>query len=936
MGKFSYFIFILWISCLMVSALILFLNGFFLTRISQMERSNCTSSNNLEISDIKKLLQNPEIAGEICWESRKRVVLLVVDALKYEFLDWQNDITNSYYQNKIPIVHDMLNKFPNHSRLYKSIADPPTTTMQRIKAITTGTLPTFIDVSSNFASDKVDEDNLIDQVTQKGVILMGDDTWINLFPGKYLRQFPAHSFNTRDLDTVDREVRNRIFFELQKKDWSLLIAHNLGVDHCGHKHGPNHPEMTRKLNEINVLIKEIINALDDQTVLFVIGDHGMTNSGDHGGDSDDEIETAMFIYSKSPLQDANDEHEPRVLNQIDIVPTLASILGIPIPFSNIGSVILDALPSLSKTSDMWYCVHALWKNVYQTKKYIDTYSAGSYLFSDEKLQELEQMYRGLLQQVPKINDQKTLKNFVKHANEYLKILRASCTEIWVQFDSGLMFKGLFLMFCTLFFTYILINQLPEISMIKIFDLLFFRVIIFICIALSIVYIFYVMQIIVNFSNTFSFISGVILLFFLVILVIKNRYIIMTTWYNNFQSKKLNYIVQITLFLVIVGLFSNSYIIEENKILSFLLITQVWLLIYYNIKQYNTNNNHDKRNRKSFNNISRISNKHRTLLIVCGIIICVAVRLSSYYWRCREEQNRELCGSHILGKTGSITSDSLERILLTMSLVSLALYITTVRIWLRNCGNLSGFSLNITVARYCPVLTVVCIGSYWVLSRLSTSQQIKFTLEYQMNAIPGIAYFFIIISIFILFFRPLGIFFLKQNHQSFAVYEDENVVPKLFDIVKSLLNTNKNENSNNTPIIYGLGTVYSAAFISLSVFVTLLDALLLGCFQAPSIFLMCITCIALLIIISMERYHNANNLKELLQIPNSAVFCWFLIAEYFFYGTGHQPTFSTIQWDAALVGTNGQFYKNILPTILIVLLQDIQIHFWVILSLTQDH
>lgn len=58
------------------------------------------------------------------------------------------------------------------------------------------------------------------------------------------------------------------------------------------------------------------------------------------------------------------------------------------------------------------------------------------------------------------------------------------------------------------------------------------------------------------------------------------------------------------------------------------------------------------------------------------------------------------------------------------------------------------------------------------------------------------------------------------------------------------------------------------------------------------------------------------IEELLQIPNSAVFCWFLIAEYFFYGTGHQPTFSTIQWDAALVGTNGQFYKNILPTILI--------------------
>lgn len=58
------------------------------------------------------------------------------------------------------------------------------------------------------------------------------------------------------------------------------------------------------------------------------------------------------------------------------------------------------------------------------------------------------------------------------------------------------------------------------------------------------------------------------------------------------------------------------------------------------------------------------------------------------------------------------------------------------------------------------------------------------------------------------------------------------------------------------------------------------------------------------------------IAELLQIPNSAIICWFLIAEYFFYGTGHQPTFSTIQWDAALVGTHGFFYTNIVPTILI--------------------
>ncbi|XP_074096564.1 phosphatidylinositol glycan anchor biosynthesis class O [Cotesia typhae] len=923
----SSFKFIICISYLMVTGLILFLNGFFLTRMSQVERSNCTSGQNLENYNIETLLEDPERAGEVCSEFGRRVVLLVVDALKYEFLDWQDNITNPYYQNKIPAVHHLLNKYPTNSRLYKSIVDPPTTTMQRIKAITTGTLPTFIDVSSNFASEEVDEDNLIHQIGEKGVVFMGDDTWTNLFPGKYLRQFPAHSFNIRDLDTVDREVRSRIFFELQKNDWSLLIAHNLGVDHCGHKHGPNHPEMTRKLNEINELINEIISAIDNHTIFFVIGDHGMTDTGDHGGDSDNEIEAGLFIYSKSPLQNPIEGQSRKTINQIDIVPTLALILGIPIPFSNIGSLISDALPVVSKTSDVSHTLHALWRNVYQTKKYIDTYSANSFLFAEQTLQELDQHYQNLFQQVSKVNNnQEALKKFAQVAYKYLKILRDSCIEIWVQFEWDLMFKGLFLMISTLFFSYTIINQLPKNDIIETFDRLFIRIIITNCIALVIVYVLYTLQLIINFGNTFFFFSGVIFQIFLAIMVIRNWSIKLKTWNNNSKNNKLNNSVGIILILIILGLFSNSYVIEENKILSFLLITQVWLSIHFIIKKDNVNNNFnnncDRKYRKCIINSSEIPYKHKVLLIVCGIIICLAVRLSSYYWRCREEQNRELCGSFILGKTGSITSNKLERILIMISLVSLGLYIFIVKMWLRNCGNLSGFSLNIIVARKCPVLTACLIVSYWVLERLPTYDQIKSNSEFEIKALAIIAiiiYFCIVISISILFIQPLGIFFLEQNQRTLTVYKNENVIPKVFNKVKKLFYSNRNnddDDDDNTPIVYGLGTVYSAAFICLSVFIMLLDALLLGRFLAPSIFLMFITCTAVLVIIGMERHQNATNFTELLQIPNSAIICWFLIAEYFFYGTGHQPTFSTIQWDAALVGTHGFFYTNIVPTILI--------------------
>lgn len=39
--------------------------------------------------------------------------------------------------------------------------------------------------------------------------------------------------------------------------------------------------------------------MDDETTLLVIGDHGMTITGDHGGDSYDETNALLFAHMKS-------------------------------------------------------------------------------------------------------------------------------------------------------------------------------------------------------------------------------------------------------------------------------------------------------------------------------------------------------------------------------------------------------------------------------------------------------------------------------------------------------------------------------------------------------------------------------------------------------------------------------------------------------------
>jgi GPI ethanolamine phosphate transferase 3 subunit O len=226
-----------------------------------------------------------------------------------------------------------------------------------LKGLTTGTLPTFIDAGSNFAGTAIDEDNLIEQLYNHGkkVVHLGDDTWHSLFPEYFEPNLtrPYDSFNVWDLHTVDNGVNEHLFPLLEPRmegKWDVIIGHYLGVDHAGHRYGPDHPAMTEKLRQMEDVFRRMIEALDDETLLVVMGDHGMDVKGDHGGESDDEVEAALWMYSKRDVFGRSDAAfvEPpanakvRPVGQIDLVPTLALLLGLPVPFNNLGRPIEEA------------------------------------------------------------------------------------------------------------------------------------------------------------------------------------------------------------------------------------------------------------------------------------------------------------------------------------------------------------------------------------------------------------------------------------------------------------------------------------------------------------------------------------------------------------------------------------------------------------------
>ncbi|TGZ65993.1 hypothetical protein CRM22_005585 [Opisthorchis felineus] len=374
-----------------------------------------------------------------------RLIVLLVDGLAFDFVRKESSTYTDNIVGHMSTVNQLL-RTPN-ARLLHFLADPPTTTLQRLKGLVTGSMPTFVDAGSNFGSSELKEDNLIYQWTQakKRVRFVGDDTWMGLFPNSFHEAHPCPSFNVKDLDTVDQVVVSYVSSALNNSsDWEVLIGHMLGVDHCGHTYGPAHPEMRRKLREVDQFVRAIISKLNENDLLVVLGDHGMTASGDHGGDSSAELDAALFVYSPRGFNSAGEQrfgNGTARIDQIDLVPTLAMLTGIPIPYSSLGVCVKELL---SPDLDLRQC---LLVNFVQLIDYTLTYCREIGPFPMES--ELKQFFANMtvLDRYDILAASQTIdSDTMEHL---LRKLQQAFRQHWTRFDLQKMWTGLCVMFSAL-------------------------------------------------------------------------------------------------------------------------------------------------------------------------------------------------------------------------------------------------------------------------------------------------------------------------------------------------------------------------------------------------------------------------------------------------------------------------------------------------------
>ncbi|XP_076014175.1 GPI ethanolamine phosphate transferase 1 [Genypterus blacodes] len=213
----------------------------------------------------------------------------------------------------------------------------------------------------------------------------------------YTFTYPAEEedFASTDASRLDSWVFTQVksFFQSAKtnsslrsslrEDQNIFFLHLLGIDTNGHAHRPMSQEYLDNIALVDSGVAEMVAMVeeffdnDGRTAYVFTADHGMTNWGSHGAGLPSEtltplvvwgagVQTAQMVtgaqpYSDGFLQDWKLEHLLRVdVNQADIAPLMASLIGVPIPVNSVG-----VLPLLYLNNSDQFKAESMYTNAIQ-------------------------------------------------------------------------------------------------------------------------------------------------------------------------------------------------------------------------------------------------------------------------------------------------------------------------------------------------------------------------------------------------------------------------------------------------------------------------------------------------------------------------------------------------------------------------------------------
>ncbi|MFN3928760.1 MAG: alkaline phosphatase family protein, partial [Thermoflexus sp.] len=198
-------------------------------------------------------------------------------------------------------------------------------------------------VTTNWFKGPVRVDSIFREARAAGARPIGTGTggWVELF-GPWFESFEVPDVPLsapEDVNRLDEVILERGLTLLQDPSARLVLIYFAGPDEYGHAFGgasPAYREIVRRTDE---RLARLVAALDlSRVTLVVTTDHGHIDTGGHGGWEPIVKEVPLVMAGKGIRAGVNGQG-----TQADIAPTVAGLLGIPIPAHAMGRPLLEAL-----------------------------------------------------------------------------------------------------------------------------------------------------------------------------------------------------------------------------------------------------------------------------------------------------------------------------------------------------------------------------------------------------------------------------------------------------------------------------------------------------------------------------------------------------------------------------------------------------------------